>query len=114
MSNEFLQPKNPRALEVALSTVQTASELRLAMLNALQREGTCIPMTEAEINPYRVQDEPSDARPAVPLSSFPALRNAYIRVIYPRGNDRFEIYGATEEEVNDKEARLRAIYGGNR
>jgi hypothetical protein len=49
------------------------------------------------------------AQPAVMPESSSAPQNC-TRVVYPHGNDRFEIYAATEEELDRKEAALRALY----
>ena len=43
-------------------------------------------------------------------SSNSADANKCWRVIYPHGNDRYELNGATEEELDQKEAAIRAMY----
>jgi hypothetical protein len=51
----------------------------------------------------------SVSQPA-PLASDPSVPQNCVRVVYPHLNDRIEIYGATEEELDRKEAALRAMY----
>jgi hypothetical protein len=38
----------------------------------------------------------------------------FSRVIYPGGNDRYELFGDSEQELDTKEARLRSAYGPQR
>jgi hypothetical protein len=49
-----------------------------------------------------------------PLSASPSSLPKCIRVIYPHVNDRYEICGESEEELDEKEARIRAMYGNRR
>jgi hypothetical protein len=35
-----------------------------------------------------------------------------MRVVYPSGNNRFEIYGASEAELDAMEAKIRAAVDG--
>jgi hypothetical protein len=48
---------------------------------------------------------PSDT--AVPSAP---RRETCIRVIFPGGNDQYEICGVSEEELDAKEAKIRAMY----
>src|ERR1700749_3682391 len=34
-----------------------------------------------------------------------------MRLVYPSGNDRFELYADSEDDLDRKEAALRAMYG---
>ena len=56
------------------------------------------------------EPEPSTALPA---PSAPAQANC-IRVIYPSGNARFEIYGVSEDDLDAQEKRIREMYGSQR
>jgi len=53
------------------------------------------------------------AAPVMP-GARPTAEPACFRVLYPHGNDRYEIYGVSEEELDRKEKHLRAMYGGQR
>jgi len=35
-----------------------------------------------------------------------------MRVIFPHGNSRFEIYGTSEADLNEQESQIRALYSG--
>jgi hypothetical protein len=52
----------------------------------------------------------SGAAPSVAQIAAPAAAPTCIRVIYPGGNDRFEITGTSEAELDQKEFALRAMY----
>jgi hypothetical protein len=47
-----------------------------------------------------------------PVQSANQLAPTMMRVIYPHQNDRYEIYASSEEELNQKDAAIRAAVGG--
>jgi hypothetical protein len=51
------------------------------------------------------------AAPPALIAEDPSVPQHCVRVVYPHLNDRIEIYGSTEEELDRKEAALRAMYG---
>jgi len=56
------------------------------------------------------QPEPA---PASPAASAPPAPANYIRVIYPSGNARFELYGVSEDDLDTQEQRIREMYGSS-
>jgi hypothetical protein len=52
--------------------------------------------------------------PAVPVPAPVQAPQTHIRVVYPSGNNRFEVYGASEAELDEKERQIRAMFGGQR
>jgi hypothetical protein len=47
-----------------------------------------------------------------PVLSAPEARPTHLRVVYPHGNDRVELYGSSEQELDAREAALRGLYSG--
>jgi hypothetical protein len=81
-----------------LDGAQTAADLREITLRTLAAQGQIF-RTQDEFD-IRIQSDAA-ARP-VPLSVSPASAPICYRVIYPSGNDRYELTGASEEELNAK------------
>lgn len=65
---------------------------------------------ERNRNSTPAQQEPA---PVVPLPADPA-QDTCMRVIFPRGNNRVELYASSEEELDQKERQIRALFGGQR
>jgi hypothetical protein len=86
--------------------------MKMALRHALQNEGIIVRNPDAEIdvrlNPAYQQQHPQPTAPPQPAA--PLALTCY-RVIYPRGNDRYEIHGVSEEEIDQKEAAIRAALG---
>jgi hypothetical protein len=56
-----------------------------------------------------VPSAPSASAAAAPVESAGANARCF-RVIYPAGNNRFELFGNTEQELDEQEAKIRAMY----
>jgi hypothetical protein len=112
VSEDFTSKIRNPELENAISQARTSGELRELMLQELARQGQIV-RTRDE---FDIRQGPRAGAPeAQPAPSLPAalpIAEPCFRVVYPHRNDRYEIYGATEEELNQKEAALRAMYGG--
>jgi hypothetical protein len=50
------------------------------------------------------------AAAAVQSGPVPNPEARCIRVIYPRGNSRFELYGVDESDLDQQEQKIRALY----
>jgi hypothetical protein len=103
MSDIFLQ-SNKRIDEAVQSATDHAS-LRENMLLALEQSGSVV-----RPDPFNVRlahgqqpDQPAVVTPVSPA------QETHSRIFYPRGNDRFEIWGGSEEELNAKEAKIRGM-----
>jgi hypothetical protein len=68
-----------------------------------ERMGIVPPSSENEML-YGRSSMPAEA--PLPVQS----SGSHIRVVYPSGNARFEIYGDSEESLDLQEARIRALY----
>jgi len=58
-------------------------------------------------DPRALEPEPSAA---LPTASTPAPETC-VRVIYPHGNARFEIFGVSEADLDAQEKKIREMYG---
>ena len=101
-------PKATQALEEALAGVTDASNLREIMLQTLQKQGVIVRSRDTEFHPELIVPQPSEPPPAVAM---PASPDTCIRVVYPGGNTRCEIYGTSEEALDAQETKLRAMFG---
>jgi len=99
------QIKSNEQLDAAINSATTASELREAMLATLQNQGIIFRSRDDQFNNRLLQ--PSEPAPAVAL---PASPSTCVRTIYPAGNNRFEIYGASEVELDEKERQIRSMF----
>src|SRR6266566_4269607 len=75
--------------------------MRSALRNALQADGVIVRDRYSEFGVHVVR--PSETPKVAALPANPAM-DTYMRVVYPAGNNRFEIYGASEAELDAKEA----------
>ena len=95
---------NPQ-LDEAINNVRDASELREVMLATLQNQGIIFRSRDDQFNNRLLH--PSEPAPAVALPASPAT---CVRTIYPAGNNRFELYGASEMELDEKERQIRSMF----
>jgi len=106
--------KVPKNVEDAINSCTDPSSLRQVALNAMADAGIIVRHHGDDLN-YRLNPDAVE-RPAA--SSLPVARPAaeptVYRIIYPHGNDRYEISGTSEQELDQKEARIRSVFGGQR
>jgi len=103
----------PKSVADAINSATTQSELRELMLAAMEKAGMTAPRTRDE--EFNIRLTPHAAGPpAAPVTpaARPATEPTCYRVLYLHGNDRLEIYGLSENELDQKEAALRTMYGG--
>jgi hypothetical protein len=116
MAEDFTSKIRNPELENVINQARTVGELREMMLQELERQGQVVRTRESEFDLRR--GPRAGAPKAQPALSLPAARPAAqptcYRVLYLHGNDRLEIYGLSESELDQKEAALRAMYGGQR
>lgn len=114
MSEDFTSKIRNPELENAISQARTSGELRELMLQELARQGQIV-RTRDE---FDIRQGPRAGAPeAQPAPSLPVARPqepTFMRVVYPHGNVRAELYGVSEEDLDRQEAAIRAIYNGRR
>jgi hypothetical protein len=109
------------ALTESIANSSSAEEIRELCKSALVKDGVIVRergsgyddvLTKEAEN--AVPANPSSAPAAAASSTTGAVsyRDVAFRVIYPGGNDRYELAGASEEELDLKEAKIRAMYAG--
>jgi hypothetical protein len=101
-------PKSSPAVDEAVSTAVTHEQLRENLINGMVAEGCVIQTRDSDHNRKLIirQTEPQPT-PAVALPATPAT---CVRTIYPAGNNRFEIYGTSEAELDEKERQIRSLF----
>jgi hypothetical protein len=111
MLNDATLKNVPKSVEDAINSCTDPSSLRQMALNSMAEAGIIVRHRGDDLN-YRLNPDAVE-RPAA--SSLPAARPAQeptcYRVLYLHGNDRLEIYGMSEAELDQKERQLRAMYG---
>jgi hypothetical protein len=107
MSENFTRPTTDATRKIVAETTKGEAygeyeNMKAALRNSL---GMPNPVTET----MELPPTPS-AQQAAPLSEQSSAPQNCVRVVYPHLNDRFEIFAASEEELDRKEAALRALY----
>jgi hypothetical protein len=109
MASDFIS-KNTPSLDKLVQAATTQDEFIGDAYERMKAElrgamGIIPPSSENEVLYGR------SSMPAQPVTaSDPSVPQHCVRVVYPHLNDRFEIYGATEADLDVKEAALRALY----
>jgi hypothetical protein len=108
MADNFTSKSSPN-LDRLVSSAQTVEDVRELCKADLERRGVIV----REANGYGAElvpeAQPAKA-PALPATSRLGVGNA-TRVIYPAGNFRFELYGDSEQELDEIESRIRRALG---
>jgi hypothetical protein len=111
MSQNYIRPTTPSLEKIVNDSLSKDSDIGAAFerMKAELRDslGMISPQAAVELADQGIVLPV--AQPAVMPESSSAPQNC-TRVVYPHGNDRFEIYAATDEELDRKEAALRALY----
>jgi hypothetical protein len=107
MAQEFVRPNAPALTKLVDNTMTGAYGSYEDMKTAL-RNHLGMPSPDAET--LSMPPVQTTAQQEALLSEQSAGPQNCIRVLYLHGNDRLEIYGTSEEELDRKEAQLRALY----
>jgi hypothetical protein len=106
--SDFMKPN--AAVTAAVEKATTVEELREALHATLESQGV---LTRDRLHLVVQPSQESTASGPAPSTSLPAtsaeLARCY-RVVYPSGNNRFELYGDTEESLDAQETAIRAMY----
>jgi hypothetical protein len=102
-------PEGSEALRKAMDGAHSHEELRELTLQQLALEGKTVRVYGDDFNTRA--NVTTFTKPAAVLLPENPAEQTHSRVIYPHGNDRYEIFGASQDELNQKESRIRAAYG---
>jgi len=112
---EFLR-SNPKLDEV-IRNATTVDELRESMLAELAKQGTIVRDNRDAFNTRVV---PRPPQPPAPVSSSLSDENrmrkasdTWSRYVID-GNSHFELFGDSEQDLNEQESRIRAILSAER
>jgi hypothetical protein len=110
MSENFTRPNSPALTKIVDDAAKgaTIGQNYQDMKDGLRAALGLPPSAESSSFGFGLPDPPPSAACMPEQSAGP--QNC-VRVVYPHLNDRFEIYAASEEELDRKEAALRAMYG---
>ena len=115
MAEDFTSNIRNCELESVISRAHTSAELRESMLQELTRQGQIVRTREDEFDIRRgPRAGAPEAQPAPSLSVARPQSPTCFRVIYPSGNNRFELYGASEAELDLREQQIKAMFSGQR
>jgi hypothetical protein len=111
--SEFL--KSNKALDDAIRGASSVEEIREITLAALATSGVVVRNKQDQ---FDVRVNPQAPEPLASATSLPDNdtrmskdSETFMRVLYLRGNSRFEIFGRSEQDLDTQEAGLRALYG---
>lgn len=106
MAENFILKPNP-TLDKVVRESATFDEMK----DSMHRSLGMVSEEETIVNSgYRAAPADQTAPLPVPKVVASGAMPTCIRVIYPGGNDRFEICGMSEAELDQKESALRAMY----
>ena len=107
MPTDFVLPNDP-ALERAIASCTSAEEIRELTHRYLQEHG----VIQRERGGESIVEQAGGRMPQR-VASMPASSGLQTvsRFIYPHLNDRIEIFGGSEQELDEKEKAIRASYG---
>ena len=111
MSNDQFMPSNP-ALDALISECTDPEQIR-ELTKAFMESSGIISRTRGEDWGARLLRHP-EPPPDVPLAATPAPVPTCSRVIYPHLNDRYEITGSSEMELDERERQIKAMFSGAR
>jgi hypothetical protein len=113
MAQDFVRPASSTWDEIANSS-GSVEEMRERMKAKLAADGFIQRERGYEVGSDTLTDAAKNAAPAFVPSADAApstpRRETCIRVVFPGGNDQYEICGVSEEELDEKERRIRAMY----
>jgi hypothetical protein len=100
--------KSNPALTAAIEGATNHEALKEAMLKTLAEQGIVVrDRTDAfntRLTPQPTQDPISVTAP------LPAAEPTCVRTIYPHLNDRYEIFGSSEAELDERERQIRSLF----
>lgn len=104
MSENFTNRNVSPALKKAIEECHNVEDIRALSLQAAgmvrDREGNVVSVSA---------DAPTVSMPS--SAPAPSGRGKCIRIFYPLGNSRFEVYGDSEEDLDRQEAAIRRAIG---
>lgn len=112
MSNEF--SRSTPALDAAIAACNSPEDIRELSKASLESQGI-ISRNVREDGQYGARLtgwHPEQAAQVAFLPAQPQATPTCSRVIYPHLNDRYELTGSSEDELDAKESRIRQIFGG--
>jgi hypothetical protein len=95
-----------KSFQRQIEEATTPAELREICINQKVASGELIQDRDGTVRVPVV--EPAPAAPAMPADT--GAQQRFGRVIYPHGNDRYEIFAESQEALDAKEANIRAAY----
>ena len=106
MSTDFTATN--KSLESAIAAAQSPQQV--AELLRLHQEKSGTPQWDNR-GTYWPQTLPEAKAPVQESAAEPSGTGKCVRVFYPGGNAKFEIYGASESELDAQEQKIRSLYG---
>ncbi len=103
--------KSTDAIDKKVMGSTNFEQLRESLLQELEKQGT-IQRDRTDAYGVRVVGPVETDAPLQTDAPLPAGvdHNRVFRVVYPSGNNRFEIYGANDAELDERERQIRAMF----
>ena len=105
MANNYARPNAPALERIVAETTKNEAYGSYENMKNQLRAALKMPNPATE----GLEMPPTSAATAA-FPSPVATTGSHIRVIYPSGNSRFELYSDSEEGLDLQEARIRALY----
>jgi hypothetical protein len=106
MSENFIKtPSSPALTKIVDATLSGRAGAYEEMKEQLR---LALSMPNPNTATLEMPPAPTTMQQEAPLSA--SSSGSHIRLVYPSGNSRFEIYGDSEESLDLQEQRIRALY----
>jgi hypothetical protein len=102
--------KSSPNLDRLIASLHNPEDIREACKDDLAKRGVIVRTDSGSYGAQLVPGSQPAEAPALSATSRLGVGNA-MRVIYPAGNFRFELYGDSEQELDDIESRIRRALG---
>jgi hypothetical protein len=114
MLNDASLKNCPKEVEDAILRANHPIEMRQLMIAAMQKAGVVAPLTRDSEFDIRLTPQAAASPAPVMPAARPAQAPTCMRIIYPHGNNRFELYATSEAELDAQERQIMAMFGGQR
>jgi hypothetical protein len=104
MANDYVRPNAPALERIVNETTKGEAYGDYAAMKDQLRAALSMP------NPNTAESMPPSNAAAIAAVEPVRSTGTHVRVFYPSGNSRFEIYSDSEEGLDSQEARIRALF----
>jgi hypothetical protein len=100
-----------KSFEERIAAATSTAEIQEICIQSGERQGVLVRQRDGSVT-IRETSVPSSEPESKPAAVAQSPANpTCMRVIYPHMNDRYELFGASEKELDERERQIRAMFG---